>query len=42
MILDLNLPVMGGLGGVSVLRSRPQTAKLPIIMLTARTGESIA
>jgi DNA-binding response OmpR family regulator len=40
MILDLNLPVMGGLEVCRVLRSRPQTAKLPIIMLTARTGES--
>jgi DNA-binding response OmpR family regulator len=40
LILDLNLPVMGGLEVCRVLRSRPQTAKLPIIMLTARTGES--
>jgi DNA-binding response OmpR family regulator len=31
---------MGGLEVCRVLRSRPQTAKLPIIMLTARTGES--
>jgi DNA-binding response OmpR family regulator len=40
MILDLNLPVMGGLEVCRVLRSRPATARLPIIMLTARTGES--
>jgi DNA-binding response OmpR family regulator len=40
MILDLNLPVMGGLEVCRVIRSKPATAKLPIIMLTARTGES--
>jgi DNA-binding response OmpR family regulator len=40
MILDLNLPVMGGLEVCRVVRSRPATARLPIIMLTARTGEA--
>jgi DNA-binding response OmpR family regulator len=40
MILDLNLPVMGGLEVCRVIRSRPSTARLPIIMLTARTGEA--
>ncbi len=40
MILDLNLPVLSGLEVCRILRSRAATAHLPIIMLTARTGES--
>ena len=40
IILDLNLPVIGGLEVCRVLRSRPATARLPIIMLTAKTSES--
>jgi len=40
IILDLNLPVLGGLEVCRLLRSRPATAKTPIIMLTARTTES--
>jgi DNA-binding response OmpR family regulator len=40
VILDLNLPVVGGTEVCRILRSRPATAQLPIIMLTARTGES--
>jgi len=39
IILDLNLPVMGGLEVCRLLRSRPGTARVPIIMLTARTSE---
>lgn len=39
MILDLNLPVLSGTEVCRVLRSKPATAQLPIIMLTARTGE---
>src|SRR5262245_25449660 len=37
IILDLNLPVLGGLEVCRLLRTRPTTAKTPIIMLTART-----
>jgi DNA-binding response OmpR family regulator len=40
IILDLNLPVIGGLEVCRILRARPATARVPIIMLTARTSES--
>jgi DNA-binding response OmpR family regulator len=40
VILDLNLPVVGGLEVCRILRARPATAQVPIIMLTARTSES--
>ena len=40
MILDLNLPVLDGTEVCRLVRSRPATASLPIIMLTARTGEA--
>ena len=38
MILDLNLPVVSGTEVCRILRSKPSTAGIPIIMLTARTG----
>jgi DNA-binding response OmpR family regulator len=40
ILLDLNLPVLGGLEVCRILRSRPETAHVPIIILTARSGES--
>jgi DNA-binding response OmpR family regulator len=40
IILDLNLPVVSGVDVCRILRSRPDTAQTPIIMLTARTSES--
>ncbi|MGE5813272.1 MAG: response regulator transcription factor [Acidobacteriota bacterium] len=40
VILDLNLPVLSGVEVCRILRSRPATVRLPIIMLTARTGEN--
>jgi two-component system, OmpR family, alkaline phosphatase synthesis response regulator PhoP len=40
IILDLNLPVLSGLEVCRILRTRPNTARTPIIMLTARTSES--
>ncbi len=40
VILDLNLPVLSGSEVCRLLRAKPATAQLPIIMLTARTGES--
>ena len=40
VILDLNLPVLSGLEVCRILRSRAHTARLPVIILTARTGES--
>ena len=39
VILDLNLPVMSGFDVCRVLRAKPATAHVPIIMLTARTSE---
>jgi DNA-binding response OmpR family regulator len=40
IILDLNLPVLSGLEVCRILRTRPETAHVPIIMLTARTSET--
>ena len=40
VILDLNLPVLSGDEICRMLRQRPETAQLPVIMLTARTSES--
>jgi DNA-binding response OmpR family regulator len=40
VILDLNLPVLSGLEVCRILRARPDTAAVPIIMLTARTSEA--
>jgi DNA-binding response OmpR family regulator len=40
ILLDLNLPVLGGLEVCRLLRARPSTARTPIIMLTARTSEA--
>ena len=40
VILDLNLPVVGGDEICRILRQRDETRQLPIIMLTARTSES--
>jgi DNA-binding response OmpR family regulator len=40
VILDLNLPVISGQEVCRVLRARADARHLPIIMLTARTGEN--
>ena len=40
VILDLNLPVLTGLEVCRILRSRPATAGIAIVMLTARTAET--
>jgi DNA-binding response OmpR family regulator len=39
VILDLNLPVLSGLEVCRIMRTRPNTQGVPIIMLTARAGE---
>jgi DNA-binding response OmpR family regulator len=39
MVLDLSLPVLDGLEVCRILRSRPQTQHLPIVILTARNAE---
>src|SRR5262245_14464585 len=40
VILDLNLPVLSGIEVCRIMRARPETSRVPIIMLTARTTES--
>jgi DNA-binding response OmpR family regulator len=40
VILDLNLPVLSGLEVCRILRARPLSAHVPIIMLTAMSTES--
>ena len=40
VILDLNLPVLSGTEVCRVMRGRPDTARVPIIILSARTSES--
>ena len=39
VILDLNLPILNGLDVCRIMRTRQDTARIPIIMLTARGGE---
>jgi type II secretory ATPase GspE/PulE/Tfp pilus assembly ATPase PilB-like protein/ActR/RegA family two-component response regulator len=39
MVLDLNLPRLDGYGVLAHLRARPATAKLPVIVLTAKGDE---
>jgi len=39
VVLDLNLPVLSGFEVCRILRARPSTRHLPIIMVTARTNE---
>jgi DNA-binding response OmpR family regulator len=39
IVLDLNLPVLSGFEVCRILRSRPNTRHIPIIMVTARTNE---
>jgi two-component system, OmpR family, alkaline phosphatase synthesis response regulator PhoP len=40
VLLDLNLPVISGTEVCRIMRSRPATASIPVIILTARTSES--
>jgi DNA-binding response OmpR family regulator len=39
ILLDLNLPFIDGVEVCRLLRSRPTSSGIPIIMVTARTGE---
>jgi DNA-binding response OmpR family regulator len=39
LILDLNLPVIGGVEVCRIMRSRSDLKQVPVIMLTARTSE---
>jgi DNA-binding response OmpR family regulator len=40
VILDINLPVVNGAEVCRMIRARPESASLPIIILTARTSEA--
>jgi len=40
VVLDLNLPVVSGVEVCRILRARQDAKNLPIIMLTARSGEN--
>ena len=40
VILDLNLPVVNGFEVCRILRMRPDTQRIPIIILTARSSET--
>ena len=40
VVLDLMLPGLSGLEVCKLIRERPDTAKLPILMLTAKAGEA--
>jgi DNA-binding response OmpR family regulator len=40
VVLDLMLPGLSGIELCKILRGRPGTAKLPILMLTAKAGEA--
>lgn len=39
IVLDLNLPGLDGYGVLSHLRSRPATAEIPVVVLTAKSDE---
>jgi DNA-binding response OmpR family regulator len=40
ILLDLNLPFLDGIEVFRILRNRPATAGIPVVMLTARTSET--
>jgi DNA-binding response OmpR family regulator len=40
LILDLDMPRLDGFGVLDELRARMRTASLPVIVLTAHSGES--
>jgi CheY-like chemotaxis protein len=42
VLLDMNLPALGGLEVLTWIRRQPQFAKLPVIMLTSFADESAA
>ncbi len=40
ILLDLMLPAVDGLGACRIIKSDPQTQHIPIMMVTAKTGEA--
>ena len=41
ILLDADMPVMDGFEAYRMLRSRPSTASVPVIFLTARTPDDV-
>ena len=37
VLMDIEMPVMNGIDAAEAMRSQPETAKLPIIMVTSRS-----
>jgi len=40
VVLDVMMPVHDGLGVLRAMRDEPSTARIPVVLLTARAGES--
>ena len=40
VVLDVSMPIMTGIEATRLLRAAPETASLPIILLTARAAEA--
>jgi len=38
VITDMQMPSMGGSELITVLKSKPETAKIPIVIVTSRSG----
>jgi CheY-like chemotaxis protein len=40
ILLDIDMPEMNGYEAIKILKSKPETGNIPVIFLTAMTGES--
>jgi CheY-like chemotaxis protein len=41
VLLDLDMPIIGGLDILRKMRGRPETARVPVLVLTGAEGEEI-
>jgi CheY-like chemotaxis protein len=41
VLLDLDMPIIGGLDVLRKMRARPETARIPVLVLTGTEGEEI-
>jgi CheY-like chemotaxis protein len=41
VLLDLDMPIIGGLDVLRKMRARPETARIPVLVLTGAEGEEI-